>query len=149
LTQTSGLVFLVGGVETGEESADADNELEGGVSLLAFDLQNRTGSVAVAQDTFKVKLNSGATHYQFVSTAPRHFVLNVFNADGTTFQTITGFKQIDNPEQSWFTRFGMPVMLVGSMLLSRWMRPTPPTGAAPAANAPAAAAAGGESKKSK
>jgi hypothetical protein len=147
-TQTTGEVFLIDGADPTEEAADDEEaELEGGVSILKFDLQNRThGGVSIAHNTFK-SMNGPATYYQFIWTAPRHFVLNLYAKDGKSFSTFTGFRQLDTPEQSWFSKFGMPVMLVGSMLLSRWMRPSTPSPTAPLEAA--AAGAGAESKKSK
>lgn len=112
------------------------SEMGGGQSLFEFDFANRTGGSYVSQNLFKglgaKKTHKG--HYQALLVG-RNLVFNL--NDGKTQLTIHALKAEVVPEQSWLSRFSLPLMMMVMMFVQRWLRPATPATNAAVANATA------------
>lgn len=147
LTQSSGEVFLTraAGIELdAQDEEESASEIGGGQSIFEFDFANRTGGSFISQSQFKglgnAKLHKGT--YQAILVG-RNLVFNV--NDGKTQFTINAIKAAEVAEQSFLSRFSLPIMMMVMMFVQRWLRPATQTpGAAPAA---AGAAGNGQRRR--
>jgi hypothetical protein len=147
LTQSSGEVFLTRAagfeLDATTEEEESTSEIGGGQSLFEFDFANRTGGIFVAQNQFKglgsKKAHQG--HYQALLVG-RNLVFNL--NDGKTQITVNAIKAAEVAEQSFLSRFSLPIMMMVMMFVQRWLRPATTQPGAPAAGAPAA---GGNKRK--
>eukprot|EP01089_Gocevia_fonbrunei_P013463 TRINITY_DN3460_c0_g1_i2.p1 TRINITY_DN3460_c0_g1~~TRINITY_DN3460_c0_g1_i2.p1 ORF type:complete len:234 (+),score=87.15 TRINITY_DN3460_c0_g1_i2:56-757(+) len=139
-------------------------EEEGDVfPLFHFDFNNRTNGVYFSSNTWTDDQRNEKGFYQLFALSPISFVLSVTLTDATTgliteVNTITGVKFVEKKDPGFLSKYGMPIMLFGVLIVSQLMKSKMAPAAAPAAAgsgdaaAPAgdaAAAPAGDSKKEK
>jgi len=132
-SSTSGEVLLSALTDTESEQAESgsnensdgfgdENDAVRGNSILEFDLKNRTNGLAVSSGPF---LGEGKGAYHLTVTSPLTFVFTVVDKEGQSF-TITGRKEVRVVDGGFWSRFPSPMMMVGIMLLSQWLKPRMP-----------------------
>lgn len=100
-TATSGSV-LIESVQEDNDESESNAE-----TLFEFDFVNRTAGQYVFQSVVR-----GST-YQFVLTGGNSIVFNVINGNDLT--TYFGTKQIPPPQQTFFQKYGVILIMVGYM----------------------------------
>jgi hypothetical protein len=125
--------------------AVADEESEEFVPVFAFAFTNRTAGHFVSQGEWKDEQRAEAGVYQLAATSPNTFLLTLWLTDATgvgqEVVTITGKKFVEKPAQTFFQRFGMPMAVVGMMIVSQVLKSRSAGAAAAAQQPPQQAAA--------
>lgn len=127
----AGEVFLTALAE-GEEPSEAtepesdgfgeDADATARTSVLEFELRNRTNGYTVASGPFA---GEGKGQYHLIIATPLTFVFSLVDKDGAAL-TITGRKEVRVVDGGFWSRFPSPMMMVGIMLLSQWLKPRMP-----------------------
>jgi len=133
-------------VSSEEEGAEVAEDFE----VFAFELGNRSTGCFVSQGAWRDDLRGEIGLYELVVTSPVSFVLTLWLQNATKVfdqvHSITAKKYLEKAAPSFLQRFGMPMAIVGFIVISQFLKSRGQGAAQPAAGQRPRPAAGQETE---
>jgi len=108
-----------------EEKEESTEESEANL-LFSFDLANYTNGYLISQGKFSGCKVLEDGYYQLVITSPTTFFFSVYDPTKESAITVTGRKTSRTVEKSFWSQMPSPMVMLGILLITQWMKPQVP-----------------------